>query len=63
MSGGLLDFEAILAHAKSDALFDGSKWDELSRSNQQRYLDRVQAGYEAAAIAVSADQIRHRTKN
>lgn len=63
ISGGLLDFEAMLAHAKSDASFDGREWDELSTHDQRRYLDRVQAGYEAAAIAVSAHQISHHTKN
>jgi hypothetical protein len=63
MSGGLLDFEAILAHAQSDARFDGRDWETLSAPAQQRYLERVQAGYEAAARATLADQIRHETKN
>lgn len=57
-AGGLLDLDAMIAHAKSDARFDGVDWDQLSGDDRQSYLLRVQAGYEAAAREILAHQTK-----
>ena len=58
VSGGLLDLEAMVAHAKSDAELDGADWGKLSDNDRQSYLLRVQAGYEAAARKILANQMK-----
>lgn len=48
----LASYKAIMAHAKSDAAFDGYDWFGLSKSSKERYIARVKQGFESAKIAV-----------
>ena len=63
ISGGLLDLDAMIAHARSDAEFDGRDWGAMTDEERGRYLARVEKGYEAAALATFTSQNRHRTAN
>lgn len=56
LTAGLIDGEALIAHAKSDARQDGKDWNRLSRRQRERYLERVEAGYTAAALVVFGKQ-------
>jgi hypothetical protein len=63
MTGGLLDLDAMVAHAESDARLEGKDWLRLSKSQQEAYLNRVEAGYKAAAFSVLRRQIEQRVHN
>lgn len=49
----LQEYRAIMAHAKSDARFDGYDWIGLSRTVKEHYVARVRQGFEAAKLEVS----------
>lgn len=44
----------VIAHAQSDAAFDGRDWDGLSNADKHRYIQRVCVGYKAVAKAIAA---------
>jgi hypothetical protein len=48
----LTDYKAVMAHAKSDAKFDGYDWFGLSNAQKMRYTERVKQGFESAKLAV-----------
>lgn len=45
---GLGEAREVIAHAQSDAAFDGRDWSGLSNADKNRYIERVCAGYKAA---------------